>query len=138
MSEGAHYTPYHPKWYRKRVSVWWWLESSSYTGFVLRELSAVAVAFFAVVLIAQIRALARGPEAYARFTATLASPAVLLLSVIAFLFVLFHAITWFNLAPTAMVVRVRGKRLPDAVISGSNYVAWVVLSAAVAFLMLRS
>jgi fumarate reductase subunit C len=58
--------------------------------------------------------------------------------VIAFLFVLFHAITWFNLAPTAMVVRVRGKRLPDAVISGSNYVAWVVLSAAVAFLMLRS
>jgi fumarate reductase subunit C len=33
---------------------------------------------------------------------------------------------------------VRGKRVPDAVISGSNYAAWVVLSAAVAFLMLRS
>ena len=137
MSAGAHYTPYHPKWYRRRVSVWWWLESGSYTGFVLRELSAVAVAFFAVVLIAQIRALARGPEAYARFTATLASPAVLVLSVVAFLFVLFHAITWFNLAPTAMVVRVRGKRVPDAAISGSNYAAWIVLSAAVAFLMLR-
>ena len=137
MSAGAHYTPYHPKWYRRRVSVWWWLESGSYTGFVLRELSAVAVAFFAVVLIAQIRALARGPEAYARFTATLASPAVLVLSVVAFLFVLFHAITWFNLAPTAMVVRVRGKRVPDVAISGSNYAAWIVLSAAVAFLMLR-
>jgi succinate dehydrogenase subunit C len=138
MSAGAHYTPYHPKWYRKRVSVWWWLESGSYTGFVLRELSAVAVAFFAAVLIAQIRALAGGPEAYARFTAVLASPPVLVLSVIAFLFVLFHAVTWFNLAPTAMVIRVRGKRVPDGAISGSNYAAWVVLSAVVAFLMLRS
>ena len=137
MSAGPHYTPYHPKWYRRRVSVWWWLESGSYTGFVLRELSAVAVAFFAVVLIAQIRALARGPEAYARLTATLGSTPVLALSVIAFLFVVFHAITWFNLAPTAMVVRVGGKRVPDAVISGSNYAAWVVLSAAVAFLLLR-
>ena len=137
MSAGAHYTPYHPKWYRRRVSVWWWLESRSYTGFVLRELSSVAVAFFAVVLIALLRALARGPEAYARFMAILGSPLSLAASGIAFLFVVFHAVTWFNLAPTAMVVRVRGKRIPDAAISGSNYAAWVVLSAAVAFLMLR-
>ena len=71
MSAGPHYTPYHPKWYRRRVSVWWWMESGSYTGFVLRELSAVAVAFFSVLLIAQIRALARGPEAYARFARAL-------------------------------------------------------------------
>ena len=137
MSAGAHYTPYHPKWYRKRVSVWWWLESESYTGFVLRELSAAPVAFFAVVLIAQVRALAHGPQAYARFAARIGSPPVVVLSLIAFLFVVFHAITWFNLAPTAMVVRVRGKRVPDMAISGSNYAAWVVLSAAVAFLMLR-
>jgi fumarate reductase subunit C len=137
MSGGAHYTPYHPKWYRRRVSVWWWLESGSYTGFVLRELSAVAVAFFAVVLIALVRALARGPEAYARMMARLGSPAVLALSLLAFLFVVLHSITWFNLAPTAMVVRVRGKRVPDAVISGSNYAAWIVLSAVMAFILLR-
>ena len=137
MSAGAHYTPYHPKWYRRRVSVWWWMESRSYTGFVLRELSSVAVAFFAVVLIAGLRALARGPEAYARFLGTLASPLALAASGIALLFVVFHAVTWFNLAPTAMVVRLRGKRVPDAVIVGSNYAAWVVLSAAVAFLLLR-
>jgi fumarate reductase subunit C len=137
MSAGAHYTPYHPKWYRRRVSVWWWLESPSYTGFVLREISAVAVAFFAAVLIALLRALAGGPEAYARFTATLGSPALLAASLVAFLLVVLHAITWFNLAPTAMVVRLKGKRVPDAVIVGSNYAAWVILSAAVAFILLR-
>jgi fumarate reductase subunit C len=117
--------------------VWWWLESGSYTGFVLREISSVAVAFFAAVLVALLRAVARGPEAYTRFLAALASPPVLAASVVAFLFVLFHAVTWFNLAPTAMVVRVGGKRVPDAVIVGSNYLAWVVLSAAIAFLLLR-
>jgi fumarate reductase subunit C len=137
MSDGVRYTLYHPKWYRRRVSVWWWLESGSYTGFVLRELSAVAVAFFAVVLIAQMRALGRGPEAYARFLARLGSPLFLAVSLVAFLFVVFHAVTWFNLAPSAMVVRVRGKRVPDAAIIGSNYAAWAVLSAVVAFLLLR-
>jgi len=137
MSAGAHYTPFHPKWHRRRVSVWWWLESRSYTGFVLRELSSVFVAFFAVVLVGQLRALARGPEAHARFLALLASPLVLAMSALAFFFVLFHSITWFNLAPSAMVVRLRGKRVPDAVIVGSNYLAWVVLSAAVAFILLR-
>ena len=54
-----------------------------------------------------------------------------------YLFVLFHAVTWFNLTPTAMVVRLRGKRVPDWVILGSNYAAWLVLSGVVAFMLLR-
>ena len=69
--------------------------------------------------------------------AALASPLMLAASLVAFLFVLFHAVTWFHLAPTAMVVRVRGKRVPDAVILSSNYLAWIVLTAAVAFILLR-
>lgn len=137
MSAGAHYTPYHPKWYRRRVSVWWWLESRSYTGFVLRELSSVFVAFFAAVLLWQLRAIARGPDAYARSLDRLGTPLFLVLNAVVLFFVLFHSITWFNLAPSAMVVRLRGKRVPDAVIVASNYLAWLVLSAAVALILLR-
>lgn len=138
MSRSVHqYTPYHPKWYRRRVSVWWWLQNRSYAGFVLRELSSVFVALFAGVLLWQVRALAQGPEAYARFLARLQTPPFLLFHSVAFVFVLFHAITWFNLAPSALAVRVRGKRLPDWVIAGSNYIAWIVLSAAVAWILLR-
>jgi len=36
-----------------------------------------------------------------------------------------------------MVVRLRGKRVPDYVIVGSNYAAWLVVSGAVAFILLR-
>ena len=133
----VRYTPYHPRWYRRRVSVWWWLQSRSYTGFVLRELTSVFVAFFALVLLWQIRALGRGPEAYARVLARLRSPLFVTLDLVALAFVLFHSITWFNLAPKAMVVRLRGKRLPDLLVAGANYAAWIVLSAAVAAMLLR-
>ena len=36
----------------------------------------------------------------------------MVLNVITFVFVVFHAVTWFNLAPKAMVVHLGGKRLP--------------------------
>ncbi len=138
MSAGPHYTLYHPRWYRRRVSVWWWLQKRSYAAFVTREITSVFVAFFAVVTLWQLRALVQGPEAYERFLARLQTPLFLTLNVVALVFVLFHAITWFNLTPKAMVVRVSGKRLPDGLIIGLNYAAWLVLSAAVAFVLLRA
>jgi len=137
MSADPHYTLYHPRWYRRRVSVWWWLQKRSYTGFVLRELTSIFVAFFAVVYLWQLRALTQGPGAYEQFLARLKTPLFLALDTVAFLFVLFHAITWFNLTPKAMVVRWRGKRVPDWLILGLNYTAWLVLSGAVAFVLLR-
>ena len=138
MSAEPHYTLYHPRWYRRRVSVWWWLRKWSYAGFVLRELTSVFVAFFAVVYLWQLRAVAHGPEAYGQFLARLKTPLFFVLDTVAFLFVLFHAVTWFNLTPKAMVVRLRGTRVPDAVIIGLNYAAWLVLSGAVAFVLLRA
>ncbi len=137
MSSEPHYTLYHPRWYRRRVSVWWWLQNRTYTGFVLRELTSVFVAWFALISLWQLRALAHGPEAYARFLGRLGTPLFLAFHGVAFLFVLFHSITWFNLAPTAMVVRLSGKRVPDWVIVGLNYGAWVVLSGLVTLILLR-
>jgi fumarate reductase subunit C len=134
----APYTPFHPRWHRKRVSVWWWLQKGSYTLFVLRELTSVFVALFALVWLWQVRAIRRGPEDYAEFLAWMKTPGLVALSAVSLLFVLYHAITWFNLAPKAMVMRVAGKRVPDWAVAGSNYLAWAVLSAAVAFVLLRA
>lgn len=129
------YTLFHPRWYRRRVSVWWWLQNRSYAFFVLRELTSVSVAFFAVVLLWQLRALVDGPEAYARFLTRLETPLLLALNGLALLFVLFHAITWFNLAPKAMVLRLGGKRVPDWIIAGLNYLAWLFVSGAVTWVL---
>lgn len=137
MSAGRHDTPHHPKWYRPPISIWWWLKKRSYAAFMLRELTSVFVAFFAIVLLWQVRSLAEGPESYARVMARLQTPLFLALDVLAFLMILFHMVTWFNVAPAAMVVRVRGKRIPDWALAGSHYAAWVLLSIVVAAILLR-
>ncbi len=137
VTAAVRHTPYHARWYRRRMSVWWWLQKRPYAWFVFRELTSVAVAFFAVLLLWMARALAEGPEAYARFVAWLQTPLAVTLNALAFGGVLFHAITWFNLAPKAMAVRVGGARVPDWLIAAGNYAAWVVLSAAVAWILLR-
>jgi fumarate reductase subunit C len=137
MSNPAPYTRYHPRWYRRRMSVWWWLKDRAYVKFVLRELTSVFVAFFAFLYLWQLRAVTEGPDAYAQFLARLQTPLFLAFDIVALVFVLFHTITWFNLTPTAMVVRVRGKRVPGAIIAGSNYLVWVIVSGIVAWIFTR-
>ncbi|MCW2919214.1 MAG: frdC [Actinomycetia bacterium] len=137
MSEKVEYTPFHPRWYRPRIPVFWWLRRRSYLLFVLRELSSVFVAWFVVFLLLLVNAVAQGPDDYRRFLDWSAAPGVLLLNVVALCFIVLHAVTWlFMLSPHAMVVRLRGKRLPAAVIGAGNLVAWVLASALVAFLIL--
>ncbi len=138
LSGTRSHTAYHPRWYRERVSTYWWLWKWRYLKFVLRELSSVPVAYFVILTLVQVHALSDGPEAYADFQRWMTHPVFLTLNAISFLFVLFHTVTWFNLAPRAIVVRLRGKRVPEFLIAGSNYAAWLVISAAVAWLILRS
>lgn len=124
------------KTYRPRVSTYWWLLQPSYLKFILREISSVFVAWLVVITLLQVRSVVQGPDAYAEFQQWLRKPPVLALDVVSFLFVLFHAVTWFSLAPRAMVIRVRGKRLPDILIAGPNYLAWLAVSGVVAWLLL--
>ena len=119
------------------MSVYWWLGQRQYLKFILRELSSVFVAIFVVETLFQLRALKAGPEAYADFQQCLQSPVVIALNIIALLFVVFHSITWFNLAPSAMPVRLGGKRVPAFLVAAPSYVMWAAISAFVAWLVLR-
>ena len=130
-------TEYLPKSYHPRVSTYWWLTRWVYLKFILREASSVFVAWTVILTLLQIRALAAGPARYAEFQDWLRSPLVLALNAVSFFFVLFHAVTWFNLAAKAMVIRVGGKRLPNLAITAPNFAAWAVLSAAVTWILIR-
>lgn len=135
MTQRPAYTEFHPRWYRPRMSTYWWLGRWPYMRFIVRELSSIFVALFVVMTLLQIRALRQGPQAYEAFSARLGNPAMLVLAVISLLFVLFHTITWFNLTPKAIVLRVGGKRIPDVLIAAPNYVAWLVVSGVIAWIV---
>jgi len=137
VNEAPVYTKYHPRWYRARISTYWWSQRWAYLKFILRELSSVFVAYFVVLILLQVRALTQGPDAYARFQEWLKAPIFIAANALALLFVLFHALTWFHLAPKAVAVRMRGKRVPDFLIVLPNYIAWLAASAILAWLLLR-
>jgi fumarate reductase subunit C len=135
MKEAPIYTLYHPKWYRKRVSTWWWTQQWRSFKFILRELSSLAVIYFVALLLWLLWSLGQGEASYVNFLLWMETPLLIVCNLIAFLFVLYHAITWFNLAPKAMPIRIGGKRLPEWMIAAPNYVAWVVISALIAWLI---
>ena len=137
MSQQPRYTEYHPRWYRPRMSTWWWLGRWSYLLFILREVSSVFIAWFVIFLLMLVHAVSQGSGPYRDFLAWAAHPAVVALNVVSLALVVFHAVTWFNLAPQAMVVRLKGERVPAAWIAGGNYAAWALVSALAAWLLLR-
>lgn len=136
MTRNTAYTPYHPRWHRTRVSTYWWLARGSYLLFILRELSSLAVAWFVGYLLMLISSVSGGNEAYQQFLEWSRTPFALFMNIGSFVFAILHMITWFNLAPQAMVVKVAGKRLPGLLIAASNYAGWVVVSLAILGLLL--
>ncbi len=136
MSEQPTHTPFHPRWYRPRVSTWWWLKRPSSRAFILREVSSIFVAWFVVFFLLLVAAVGRGDDSYQEFMGWAANPGIVLLNFVSLFFVAFHAVTWFNLTPQAMVVHMRGKRVPGKLIVASQYGAWVVVSLLLAWIIL--
>jgi fumarate reductase subunit C len=126
------------KEYRRPMPVAWWLRRRPYTFFMLRELTSLLIAVYALVLLLLVRSLARGPDAYQVFLEVLRSPAAIAFHVVALAAAVYHSVTWFRLAPMAVALRVGGRRLPAPAVVAANYAAWALVSLAVAWLLLRS
>ncbi len=130
------YRAYHPRWYRKRVPIFWWLRKRSYAAFIARELTSVFVAYSAIMLVALVLAMDRGEAAYVGMMDWLATPIVVAAHILVLLVVLFHTITWLNLAPMAIVVKLGDRKLPASAVLMGHYGAWAVCTAIVAWLLI--
>ncbi len=114
----------------------WWLSRRPYFLFMLREFTAVFVAAYCVFLIYFVYKLSQGPDAYYGVIELLRSPLSIILHIIAFIFAIYHSITWFNLTPKILILRFGEEQVPPFLISGANFIAWVVVSAIVAWIIL--
>lgn len=123
--------------YQRPLPMLWWLRTPAYVRFVIRELTSVFIAAYLILFLILLLRIKAGPAAYAAYLRWLASPAVLGLHVIALAAALYHTITWLNLTPLALVVRVSGRRVPAAAIIAVNVAAWLLISIFVAWLTLR-
>ena len=129
------YELYHPKWYRKDYPIFWWLEKLAYGKFITRELTSLAVGYTALLFMFQVWVLSKGQATYERFLGFLESTPVLIVHGVVLLFLLFHSVTWFNLAPKALVLRLGRRRIPDAMVLAGHYAAWLVATSLVIWLV---
>jgi fumarate reductase subunit C len=123
------------KMYRRHINIFWWANRWIHIKFIARELTSICVAVYCLILLFFVWAILRGPEAYAAFTSTMRSPAVIVLHILLLGGLLFHSITWFNLAPKAMVIKLGEKNVPGIFIALMNYVGWVVISIVLVWLV---
>jgi fumarate reductase subunit C len=133
---GALMSQFEQRLHRQRVSMFWWLSKRTYLAFVVRELTSVAVAWFVVYLLLLVRALGTGPEAYQSFLDWSATPWMIAVNAIALALTVYHTVTWFAVTPQAMALKVRGYRVPGQAIGGGLYLAWIVASAVLAWVVL--
>jgi fumarate reductase subunit C len=55
---------------------------------------------------------------------------------VSFVFLIYHAVTFFVAAPRAMVVHIGRRRLPEQLVLAGHYLAWAAASALVCWLLL--
>lgn len=114
----------------------WWLRTPAYVRFVIRELTSVFIAAYLVLFLILLQRIGAGPPAYATYLRWLSSPIVLGFHLVALAAAVYHTITWLNLTPLALVVRVGGHRVPPAAIIAVNVVAWLLVSMLMAWWLL--
>ncbi|MBI1872415.1 MAG: fumarate reductase subunit C [Acidobacteria bacterium] len=136
MGQRHAYTEYHPRWLRRPVSTYWWLQKRSYFAFILREASCIFVAWFVVYLLMLVRAVSEGEMSYRQFLSWSASPLILLVNLVSLLFIVLHAITFFEAAPRAMVVHVGGRRVPNGFVGAAHYLGLLAASVIVVWILL--
>ncbi len=95
-----------------------------------REMSALFIGIYALILMAGLFALSKGEAAYAEFLESAEGPAGLTFAVIAMIFAIYHSYTWFQVTPKAMPLMIGGKRIPGAIIVGAHWVGFAIVSVA--------
>lgn len=111
MSESRPYLRSQPRY--------WWAHSP-YRAYTIRELSGVALAVYAAILLAGLVCLVRGPVAFEAYRHFLASPWSLLIHLLLLAAAIWHMWTWFQTLPKTMPKFVwRGKLIRQDVMTGT-------------------
>lgn len=105
--------------YVRPMTSMWWKKLPFYRFYMVREGTAVPAVWFSIILLCGLFSLKHGPESWANFVGFLQNPVVLIINLIALAAALLHTKTWFELAPKAANVIVKGEKMgPEPVIKG--------------------
>ncbi len=117
--------------YIRPVEKGWWLKNNFYIHYMLREGTSVFVSTYAVILLVGLLRLSQGPAPFQAWLAALTHPLSILFHLVVLAACLFHAKTWFELAPKAMRIMHGEEPIPDKPIVLAQYIALAAVSLVV-------
>ena len=109
----------------------WWLKRKSYFMFMVRELTCLFVGGYALFLLILASRLGAAED----FSVLLKNPLWIVFQVVALPMVLYHTVTWLNLTPKVLVIWRGESRVSPLLIAGAHYVAWLVVSVIVLWIV---
>ena len=114
----------------------WWKRNAFYIRYMAREVTAVFVAAYALVLLVGVVRLSQGEAAFNGWLQALKSPLSLVFHLVLLATFVYHTWSWFNIMPITMpMMFVGGKRVQPGTITGTGLVAAVIACVAVFFIV---
>ena len=117
--------------YVKPMTRTWFLHNPFYIWYMLREGTSLFVGLYSLVLLWGLACLVKGEMAWNAWLSAMEHPAYLVFHAIALVACLYHAITWFSLAPKAMHLQQGDQKLPDTPIVIGHYVVFVIATVVI-------
>jgi fumarate reductase subunit C len=108
----------------------WWRRDPFFVRYMVREVTALAVLVYAIVLTVGVVRLAQGEVAWNGWLAALRTPASLLLHLVLLVAFFVHAKSWFEIMPKTMpmIFVGGGRRLGASTITRSGWAATLIAS----------
>jgi fumarate reductase subunit C len=98
---------------------------------MLRELSAVFLALYTVLLLVLVMKVQEGPTAFADYVDTLRSPLLVGVHVLIMAFALLHTVTWFQAVPKGLPLRRGEEAVPPRLMIGATYALLLAVTVVV-------
>ena len=118
--------------YRKTMPATWWTRKGHYFWYVVREFTALPLAVWLLLLLGEIKRAADGPAAYHPHSSTL----FIVFSVIAFIFAMYHSITFLSLAGVIIHMNVVDRQLPSWPIVWLMFILWALASYVILYFLI--
>ena len=110
----------------------WWRRNAYYKRYMLMELTSVAVAIYALILLVGVWRLSQGQAQFEAWQAALRQPLAVAFHGAMFVAMCYHAYTWWKVLPkTLPLIHVGGKPVAGLLLSTVGWLATALASAAI-------
>ena len=121
---------------RRRLSPGWWTANRHYAMYMVREWTSLFVAVYSLIFISGLSLWATGSRA--SFLNFLKNPAIIGFSLVALVFTMYHAVTWFYLLGAISPIKIgRSKTKPWQALALNLILLVIVSYLAIWLLVLR-